>query len=354
MATIFLILLLLVFFIFILSGVLGVIFYVLLIVAIRPICRVLIYLNVNSKMGVNSKKTAKIRRIYYKIRLVLRIPVVVFSYLIVSYLYIDIPVALLSLMFGGSYGPKSPFYFIILLCLCTAIIFAIKYVLSQMSRPINYETMDTFDDSYGEYVLYLRGMKYDNYSMNLDNHITFFSISKLEKIKRFFRSKKRKKLESLDEKSLAEAWGIHYRIYTLGEPKELESPEGCTRIYVDPETERNGIRCETWLDDVITLAEKAKYILICVHNSVNCRKEIKMCNEKFPPKIIYLIHDISQLLLVKAMMGDDFPECLNGDELTQNQMYVYQGNDKVHIGTYTNDYDGLSLIATKIGYGYIK
>lgn len=93
----------------------------------------------------------------------------------------------------------------------------------------------------------------------------------------------------------------HEPIYAVGMTKELTSPMGTKRIYLDD---------NKWQDNVSSLIEKSDYIFVLVNPSDSCIWEIIQCKENYLNKTYFFIHDDEDLKKLHKKMGDDLPTCL--------------------------------------------
>jgi hypothetical protein len=167
-----------------------------------------------------------------------------------------------------------------------------------------------------KFVLYLGGFITDNYSPSMEktaDAVTYAAPWKTE-IGPDDKDMQPNKL-TLNEKGLAKAWKKYYHTYAVGHPKELESPQGTKRVYLDN---------DSWQDDVKTLMKLAKYILVCVHLNENYIWEIRQCNTLFSEKTIYYVDDITNLAIVRKILGKDLPACLKSEEIDHNHMMAFQ------------------------------
>lgn len=332
----------------------GIVVCLFLMIVVRYICAK--WMNIYT----NAKNRGRIRRFYFYFRSIIRIPVKINGYILLILCLVGcclfIPYIFLSVYANGITGFISTISdYLRGMLIMPAMVISLKYILAYMSRPISYMTMKNMEDIDNNFVIYLRGINFDNKDyLVTENSFKHISLPKAWTATSFLQ---RDNIISpdhlpLNECSLANAWGLYYDIYTVGEVHELESPVGCKRIYIDYYTDINGSRRETWKDDVLCMMEKAKYILICPNTSVNCVWEIEQANKLFPKKTIYYIDNIERLQLAKRIMGKNFPKCLRSENINRNHIVVYPVDNNYFIEDYTNDFDGLQLIASKITHAY--
>ena len=216
------------------------------------------------------------------------------------------------------------------------------YVLSFMALPVSGITIeDVKEDSFD---LYLRGFSSDDY---YDNRIAeYVSIANRQSL---FSNKDYNVESEYIKMELADEWGVKNKIeiektfserlfyrayrkaggrkmYCVGMTKELESPEGSDRIYLND---------ETWKDDVRSLIDRAKHVFILVNPSDSCVWEILECVRIAEGKTIFFIHypefvrEISEKSREKAPAF--FKKLLDNDDdaLKHTMVYVEDGETKV-------------------------
>lgn len=212
------------------------------------------------------------------------------------------------------------------------------HMLSSLSLPMNFMTMKKFMSKKRTFILYLRGFITDDYSPKLAK--TADTVSNAEPWKSKIGKDKTEENSNdfpLSEKSLAKAWNnCHIRfckVFSVGRPEELESPEGTKRIYLDN---------DSWEKDVRTLMELAKFILVCIHPNDNCIWEIRQCNTLFSEKTIYFVDNITNLRIVRDKMGEELPACLKSHEIEHNHMVAYLKNGETVVKPYSNTDMGLT------------
>ncbi len=194
--------------------------------------------------------------------------------------------------------------------------------------------MEKFTSKERNFILYLRGFITDDYTPGMNDYAKALNDAKPWEIKtEDDETKKDPNLLPLSEKNLKKACKSYCQLFSVGLPEELESPEGCKRIYLDN---------ACWQEDVTTLMKMAKYIFICIHPNDNCVWEIKQCNNNFSEKTIYFVDDLNKLKYVREKMGEDIPPCLELGTVYQNHMIAYMKNGEVVLDTYTNTEYGLA------------
>ena len=158
------------------------------------------------------------------------------------------------------------------------------FVYSTMTLPISGITISKFKKRHKEYALYLRGFSTDDYTPVMEE-----KVEKARSIKNgTFASSKKKdpQQEPFSEKAFQKALNRYLPLYSVGMTKELESPEGSKRIYLDD---------ESWQTDVSYLITNAKYVFIRVNSSDNCIWEIFKSIEIASDKVVYIIDNEDEI-----------------------------------------------------------
>lgn len=280
----------------------------------------------NISRGNTAQKSVMIRIIYFTLRFIVRIILVLvglvfLGLVIASSMQVNQFIAVIALLGGGG---------------------LFLSLLSTLSLPIYFMTMKQFLSKERSFVMYLRGFITDDYSPKMGEIAD--EIANTRPWTTFNAGTDPKKQEPnkfpLNEKALATSWkNRDYQVYSVGLPEELESPEGSKRVYLDN---------ETWQEDALTLMKLADYILIRVHTNPNCIWEIEQCDKNFPDKTIYYIEDIKKFNSVKEQMGDNLPKCLRSYTLTLNHMVAYLKDGEVITRPYVNNEFGLSAISREV------
>lgn len=153
---------------------------------------------------------------------------------------------------------------------------------------ISFMTSEAYLAENPEFYLYLRGFEDDV----------------------LFREKHEKR-ESLKfrEAGLAEAieYGIGLPLCALGMTKEVDSPIGAVRVYVDD---------EDWQEKVLLLMNKAERIFILINSRKSCLWEIGQART-MKDKIVFIVDSMEKYVEVREKFGDEFemPEPPAGDGL---------------------------------------
>lgn len=135
--------------------------------------------------------------------------------------------------------------------------------LGRLMGNIALSDKTTFLSSNGDYVLYLRGFETDDYSPELKQ------------------LKRRKRNSQFSEYYFTRVLQSKETVCAVGMTKEVESPIGAQRIYLDD---------ETWQKDVLDLMRAAKTIYILVNDRPSCIWEIDQSLSMLD-KTIFLVDD---------------------------------------------------------------
>ncbi|MBR5574203.1 MAG: hypothetical protein IKW35_06890 [Paludibacteraceae bacterium] len=202
-----------------------------------------------------------------------------------------------------------------------------------MSLPISDYTIGKFRKKKSkDFVLFLRGFSHDNYTPAMLESVIEQSIQKSNKAE-----KKDVQSFPFSEKDFCKAIKQYLPIYAVGIPKELETPQGAKRIYLNN---------ETWQDDISMLITEAKYIFVLVNPSDNCIWEIRQCDKLAKQKTVYLIDNEDDFLLLTKKMQDDIPNVLKFIRVSKHNM-IYAPKDYRRVCTYQNDYNGFKIALKK-------
>lgn len=228
----------------------------------------------------NAKESVKVRKSYRRIRL------------LIILLYSAILIWILSNtmeLLTTSDSTAGQFIFI-------GVIGMIILTYGSMSLPISGMTIDKFNPN-NKYALYLRGFDSDSYEMSstistiVDHCHAPGSGSRHPNPEEL----------SFSEEEFCRAIKKYLPIYSVGMTKELESPHGSKRIYLDD---------ETWKEDVALLINKAKYVFINLHNSDSCIWEIMQCKKDASKKTYYFIDSLADYQNIIEQMQDGAPSVL--------------------------------------------
>lgn len=261
------------------------------------------------KKIISNSKTAefsvRVRRVYRYIRLAL---ILSYTLVMVVELYFVIPNIFVSVHHITA----------IRLTFSTIIIILLPYVA--MSLPISIMTIKDLRDE--DFALYLRGFSSDSYEASM--------YDRIESMSDRFRLKKSKEKDVMElpfsEHDFAKAVKCFMPIYGVGMTKEIESPEGCKRIYLND---------EDWQVGVKLLIEKAKMIFILINPSDSCIWEILQSQQLALEKTVFFVDNIDYLSILKDKMEyNTIPDCIR---LTGKHTYNYIIGGECHSYSYTNN-----------------
>lgn len=215
-----------------------------------------------------------------------------------------------------------------------------------LSLPISGLTMSKLKEG-EEFVLFLRGFEMDNYDP-VSGYKVVDGVYKSTRIG--YRGKRKDSKEGEDEPFSESALGKaakndRIKLYGVGRPNELESPEGCKRIYLDH---------ATWQADVAELIQRAQRVFVLVNDSDNCIWEIAYCNEHAREKTVYFIEQSQIVKSVREKMGENLPSAL-AHYLKQNvsyklepHFYVCENGNEVEIKHFNNNKNGFRNLFRRI------
>lgn len=213
-------------------------------------------------------------------------------------------------------------------------------VLASMSLPVSGKTIDDVD--WNGFDLYLRGFSSDDLAgianfQNVSNYDHHFSNREMNIESEYI------------EIRYEDAWGIRTRMkiekpfserlfynaykkasgrmmYCVGRPKELESPEGGIRVYLDD---------ETWQENVARLIDRAEHVYVLVNASESCIWEILECKRVALNKTYFFIHSPEHLKALCENLQDSAPEILrnllneNDESIKHTLAFERDGEKKV-------------------------
>lgn len=199
---------------------------------------------------------------------------------------------------------------------------------ASMSLPISVLTMKKMKDK--DFALFLRGFSSDDYNPS--------AIDKVSDFTNFIRGLVNKKPDVMklpfSERSLCGAIKLFMPVYSVGMTKELESPEGSKRIYLDD---------ATWQKDVASLIDRARFVFVLVHDSDSCLWEIQRCQEMAINKTLFFIDDPAPLKQMLKKEQKDIPVCLRVNKVERHSaICMLSGMRKVFY--YRNDEAGFEKV----------
>ena len=252
-----------------------------------------------------AKQSVRIRKCFKLIRVIV---LVYYTYLI---LFAIIKAAIAYASFFSSKYPTG--------ILIASIFFMALRVYASFSLPVSGMTLDKLRSK--SFALYLRGFSSDDYNSSMEENIDIAE-------NRFNVSVGRAKINTIQkgtqpsntflERNFIKAFkkSTHMPVYSVGMTKELESPEGSKRVYLND---------ETWQQGVGLLIDRAKYIFVLVNSSDSCIWEILQCQKKAKGKTFYFIDDEKNIVELQNKLKDSTPECFNGSISNRTLLFMYNG-----------------------------
>lgn len=146
--------------------------------------------------------------------------------------------------------------------------FSMKATMRHLGN-ISTFSKETFLNKYTRFSLYLRGFEDDNYSKN--HHF---------------------KKNRFSEYQLVRLLKTRIQVCAVGMTKELDSPDGAIRVYVND---------NSWKEDVRELMDKSESIYILVNDRPSCLWEIEQSAE-LKSKTVYLVDNIVRYQNVQAKL----------------------------------------------------
>lgn len=196
--------------------------------------------------------------------------------------------------YGIGYSPTA---LVVAIVLYTQI--AYEKPKTQIYGNLSYITAKEYLKGKEEFYLYLRGFSDD---------LPFKSSNKLPKGK-------------FDETLLAEAveYGFGMPMCALGMTREIDSPLGAKRLYVND---------DDWQEHVLQLMQRAKQIFILVNNRTSCLWEIEQA-QMMKDKIVFIVDDYGNYSEVRKIYGDMFDMPEPPQDNTQNFFFRCGGEANV-------------------------
>lgn len=172
-----------------------------------------------------------------------------------------------------------------------------------------------FLEQNNKYCLFLRGFEQDDYS-----HDPIVS----EKI-----------YNSFSEYEFTSLVMQNIPICAVGMTKEVNSPRGATRVYLND---------DSWQNDVLELMEKSQAIYILVNDRKSCIWEIEQSFKMFE-KTVYIIDDIQKYENVRQQLAHiiSLPKIPNIQKSDKNIFVMTYLNEDFDIKSYKNNIEGYSL-----------
>ena len=165
------------------------------------------------------------------------------------------------------------------------------------------------DMTQANFILYLRGFASDDYSL------TQKDLGKLNV-----------KLSTFSEGSFINILKQYMPVYAVGMTKELNSPIGAKRIYLDD---------EEWESEVLELMTRASLIVILLNDTPSCIWEICKSNQ-FKNKTVFISNDTEKVANIRKELNKQsvylLPTGLKGQTISY---FIEDGNELI-ISGYSN------------------
>lgn len=171
---------------------------------------------------------------------------------------------------------------------------------------------ESFLNNYSRFVLYLRGFEDDDYSK-----------------KHHFKRK------GFSEYQMVRLLKTRIQVCAVGMTKELDSPDGAIRVYVND---------NSWKNDVRDLMDKSESIFILVNDRPSCLWEIEQSAE-LKNKTVYLVDNIVRYLGVQAKLSNvlDLPALPYNTNKLVNYSVSYVDGQYV-VNSFSNTIEGYSSV----------
>lgn len=287
------------------------------------------------KKSTSAHQSVAYRNAYTK----MRIPLIILYSIFIVFVYYNVIPSFLEIWHSS--GPwRAKVIPIALFVFLTAIPYAL------LTRPVSCMTFPDFKAT--KYSLFLRGFKTDDYTNFHFRELLAATLHFIPIIGQVFFDQSPKKVDKkpISERALTKALKTaESPLYSIGMTKELISPEGSKRIYLDD---------ATWQDNVLSIIQSAEYIFVLVDDREHCLWEIEQCNRHAPERTFYLVENAEIVEAVYAKMKSHTPSCLKA-YLKQNQKQavgphtlVYNQDGETKIQYFVNTADGLKKVLPQI------
>lgn len=228
-----------------------------------------------------------------------------------SYIILIIALFLISYVLNGS--------FYIPAINGTVAVLMYKFRRSSQAKPISSITIKSILESNKNFCFYLRGFNTDDYrNVNEIN---------ADKKRRF------------SELYFFQALNNYYEVFAIGKTREVESPFGAKRIYVDS---------SEWKQGVHELMNKSVYNFILINSRPSCLWEIEKSFE-FIEKNIYIVDDYQEYLSVKKEISNIYFLPLFYKQICP--FCFFFDNGKAKVISFSNDKYGCDQFIRKLMEG---
>lgn len=204
-------------------------------------------------------------------------------------------------------------------CIMVGVVYAWSSFIASRSLPLSGKHPN---DIKSKFVLYLRGFAFDDYTTNNK------TLSEKKDINKFS--------EGLFIGILKQ----YMPVYAVGMTKELCSPIGAERIYLND---------ANWESEVLDLMTRASLIVILLNDSPSCIWELSKSNQ-FKKKVVYICDNNSKLLRIRKELNKQsvYPIPIGLTDRTIS--YVLEDSNRVIISEYSNKENDYMRILKKMMY----
>lgn len=187
------------------------------------------------------------------------------------------------------------------------LLFAWSSYINKHSLPVSGKRPSDITQS--KFILYLRGFVYDDYTL---------SQSDL--------SKKHKEISNFSEGHFISIMKQYMPVYAVGMTKELNSPIGAERIYLN-DTE--------WESEVMDLMTKAGLIVILLNDSQSCIWEICK-SDQFKNKVVFIASNNEKLMNIRKELNKQHLYPLPIGLSNRTISYISEKNNETQIFEFSN------------------
>lgn len=190
--------------------------------------------------------------------------------------------------------------------------FAVSKATNRHIGNVSTFTKEAFLEQHPRFALYLRGFADDDYSK-----------------RHFFRR------SQFSEYQFIRLLNTRIRACAVGMTKELDSPDGAIRVYVDD---------KSWQGDVLELMQKAESIFILVNDRPSCVWEIEQ-SANMKDKTTYIVTNTKRYLNVRGELHGiiGFPDIK--DSILKKRFFLKSEGTGYKTSTFDNNITGYNLIA---------
>ena len=166
-----------------------------------------------------------------------------------------------------------------------------------------------YDITKSKFILYLRGFSYDDYSLMQKDL-----------------SKSYKELNTFSEGYFINILKQYMPVYAVGMTKELNSPIGAERIYLND---------AEWESEVMDLMTKASLIVILLNDSQSCIWEICKSNQ-FKNKVVFISNNSEKLTNIRQELNKQYVYHLPIGLKEKTISYFIENANETLISEYSN------------------